>query len=124
LEGMWKSINESRPADRADLAAWYEAILNAQESSGMSVAEAADEVGITATTLYQWRRRLSAMAAPDVDLQPASKLVRVHVRRREEQPREARRSVVLRLGGERSIEVPDGFDADELARLIPVVVAC
>jgi transposase-like protein len=121
---MWKSINESRPADRADLAAWYEAILNAQESSGMSVAEAADEVGITATTLYQWRRRLSA--TPDVGLQPASesKLVRVHVRRREEQPREARRSVVLRLGGERSIEVPDGFDADELARLIPVVVAC
>ena len=119
---MWKSINESRPASRADLAAWYEAIFNAQESSGMSVSEAADEVGITATTLYQWRRRLSA--APDVDLQPASGLVQVHVRRREEQPREAPRSIVLRLGGDRSIEVPDGFDADELARLIEVVVAC
>ena len=121
---MWKSINESRPADRAGLAAWYEAIFNAQESSGMSVAEAADEVGITATTLYQWKRRLSA--APGVDLQPASGLVQVHVRRsrRADQPREAGRSVVLRLGEDRSIEVPDGFDADELARLIAVVVAC
>ena len=118
---MWVSIKESRPKSRTELAAWYEAIFDAQESSGMSVAEAADEIGVTASTLYQWRRRL--VAAPDADLQAAG-LVRVRVGRGEEPLSKGSRSVVLRLGENRSVEVPDGFDADELARLIEVVATC
>ena len=69
-----------RPASREELETWYSAALAEQESSGLSVADFAEELGVTATTLYQWRRRLSATSAEDRRRQPSPKgLVEVTV---------------------------------------------
>jgi hypothetical protein len=42
-----------RPRSRRDLARWYAAALKEQESSGLSMAAYAKELGIAAVTLYQ-----------------------------------------------------------------------
>lgn len=118
LFGMSTIATEPRPTDRAELAAWYEAIIDEQERSGLSVTEAAEEVGVTAATLYSWKRRLCR-----ADTEVARSLVRVHVPDAEYRPSTSA-TLVLRLRQGRAIEIPDGFDADELARLIAVVDAC
>ena len=57
-----------RPSSRDALRDWYSAILEDQESSGLSVAEYADKVGLSAATLYQWRRRLHSVdSGPSAD---------------------------------------------------------
>ena len=119
---MWNSITESRPTSRSELAAWYRTVLDEQQRSGLSIAEAALEVGVTAATLYQWKRRLRRPVAPPPQL--AAGLVQVRVRPAEASPGESCPAFVLRLGQERAVEVPTGFDAEELARLIEVAVAC
>jgi transposase-like protein len=118
---MSSDYMEARPSSRAELAAWYESLLEEQEQSGLSVAEFAEEIGVTASTLYQWRRRLSS---PDRGAGGmAAGLVRVQVAREEAGPA-ARSSLVVRLRGGRVLEVPPGYDADELSRLIEVLEAC
>jgi len=122
VERMWNSITESRPTRRSELAAWYRTVLDEQQRSGLSIAEAALEVGVTATTLYQWKRRLPRSTTPPRQL--AAGLVQVRVLPAEAPPGESCPALVLRLGRGRAIEVPSGFDPDELARLIEVAVAC
>jgi hypothetical protein len=105
------------------LAKWYEAALVEQESSGLSVAEFADVLGLTSATLYQWRRRLAPV---------------------DDRPREARSTpsglvevtvdggviasdvdpFVVRLGCDRDIEVPRSFDESDLRRLVAVLESC
>ena len=123
VEGMWKSITESRPARRSGLGEWYRAVIEEQERSGLSVSEAAERVGAAVTTLYRWKRRLSRCQEGSHE-QPARGLVQVRVRDAEGRACEPRRPLVVRLTHGRAIEVPAGFDADELARLIGVVAAC
>ncbi len=53
----------ARPRNRDDLAAWYAAALEDQVASGLSVAEYAGLIGVTATTLYEWRRRLAVASS-------------------------------------------------------------
>lgn len=113
-----------RPASREELEAWYATALAEQETSGLSVADFAEELGVTATTLYQWRRRLSAARAGDGRCQPSPKgLVEVTVDSRRMAPGDTK-SYVVRLGAERSIEVPGTFDDAELRRLVTVIESC
>jgi hypothetical protein len=59
-----------RPSARSDLAEFYAAALADQAARGMSIADYAEELGVTAATLYSWRRRLGgapAKAAPCTD---------------------------------------------------------
>ena len=49
---------EVRPTSRRDLASWYARALEAQRASGLSVADYAMRIGVSAPTLYLWRRRL------------------------------------------------------------------
>lgn len=128
-----------RPTDRSELSEWYEEVLLEQERCGLSIAEVADEIGVSAPTLYSWRRRLlawsdeaEAVGGAEVDADESLRLVRVRVR--DEDDRDALSDVapkpasptplVVRLAGGHSIEVPTGFDADELSRLIRVVSGC
>jgi len=102
------------------LASWYSSLLEQQAASGLSVLEFAKRAGISAWTLYQWRRRLPL--ATDAEPTPTPKLIEVAVA----QPSlGAGSGMVVRLDdGRRSIAVPAGFDGDELRRLLSVLESC
>jgi len=109
----------ARPTNRRELAAWYSAALDAQAASGLSVAAYAKRLGVGFPTLYQWRRRLESQSRGD---RGRAKLVEVMVTRR---PPSATDGIVVRVcEGRRSIEVPRGFDGDELRRLVTVLESC
>ncbi len=112
---------ESRPTSRSDLAAWYEAALDEQEGSGLSVAEYAEGIGVTPTTLYSWRRRLES--SPPGRQSEAAGLVRVQVCSDVDQA-VTPAALVVRVGNDRAIEIPPGFDAEDLVRVIEVLEAC
>jgi hypothetical protein len=50
---------KDRPRGREQLAAWYAQVLEAQGRSGLSIAEYGAQIGVTAATLYSWKRRLA-----------------------------------------------------------------
>lgn len=123
LSGMKTIHADSRPTSRSELPAWYESALADQARRGLSVAEYADEIGVTPATLYSWRRRLESASSPK-PRREAPGLVRVQVRRKAELPAARTEALVVRVGRSRSIEIPADFDADELARVIEVLEAC
>lgn len=110
-----------RPVGRDELARWYAEALAHQASSGLSVTEYAEEIGVTASTLYQWRRRL-AEEGRSREAGSAFGLVEVTIDGRgskaESDP------LVVRLEGGRCIEIPEGFDGVELQRLVRVLESC
>jgi len=109
-----------RPSDRKQLAAWYGALLDEQERRGQSVAKFAREIGMNLVTLYDWKRRLRPRVDPPVGSQPGLVEVRVaaELKHSESAP------LVLRLRNERSVEIRQGFDAQELTRLVKAIEAC
>lgn len=112
-----------RPRNREDLAKWYAAALAEQASSGVSVADFAEELGVTATTLYQWRRRLAAGShhrrqAPSAPIGLVEVTVDRDVTASDVEP------FVVRLGPHRGIEVPRAFDESDLRRLVAVLESC
>lgn len=111
-----------RPTSRDELLGWYSEALQAQAASGLSVAEFAGRIGVSVPTLYMWRRRLGA-AARTASL-PA-KLVEVTLQATPERFEPAGDAVVVRVcSGRRSIDVPRGFDVDELRRLVVTLESC
>ena len=108
-----------RPAGRSELAAWYSAALDAQAASGLSVADYAARIGVSVPTLYQWRRRLASATGGG---QGRAKLVEVALAG--PAPTAIDDLVVRVCGGRRSIEVPRGFDGDDLRRLVAVLESC
>ena len=109
-----------RPTSREDLADWYSAALSAQARSGLSVSDYAACIGVTAATLYQWRRRLSPSSAGD---QGGSNLVEVSIARPMRSSPDG--GLIVHVGDDRrSIEVPAGFDAEDLRRLVAVLESC
>jgi hypothetical protein len=115
---MRKDDLGERPTSRKDLAAWYSAALDAQARSGLSVSDYAEQIGVTGWTLYDWRRRLGGGGVRD-----RGKLVEVTVAR--SMGAEGGGGMVVRVGdGRRSIEVPRGFDGDDLRRLVAVLESC
>lgn len=107
-----------RPTSRKDLASWYSAALDAQARSGLSVSDYAKQIGVTGWALYDWRRRLGGGRVRN-----RAKLVEVTVAR--STGVEGGGAMVVRVAdGRRSIEVPRGFDGDELRRLVGVLESC
>lgn len=108
-----------RPASREELSAWYSAALDAQAASGMSVADYAARIGVSVPTLYQWRRRLEC---PTRGSQGRAQLVEVTVTR---PAPSTSGGMIVRIGdGRRCIEVPRGFDAADLQRLVAALESC
>lgn len=118
---MRRIASSGRPTSRGELAAWYSSILEQQAESGLSVTEYAARAGLSAWTLYGWRRRLGAVA----DASPSSerpRLIEVAVSR---PTAPATEGLLVRLGdGRRSVVVPSGFDGDDLRRLVAVLESC
>jgi len=109
-----------RPTSRVKLAAWYSAALAAQATSGLGVATYAKRLGISAWTLYQWRRRLAAVTD---GAEGRGNLVEVTIAG-PGQPA-CDRSLIVRVNdGRRSIEVPRSFDSDDLRRLVTLLESC
>jgi len=116
---MHRIAIEGRPSSRGELATWYSAVLEQQATSGLSVTDFAEEVGVSPCTLYQWRRRLSAAIPNEL---PPPQLIEVAIARPESS---SDSGLVVRLGdGRRSIAVPAGFDGDELRRLVTALEKC
>ena len=109
-----------RPAGRDALAAWYAEALDVQRASGLSVAEFAPRIGVSAPTFYAWRRRLAAAAPRELPAQ----LVELTVARGSSPAAAAGPMVVQLCAGRRSIEVPAGFDGAELQRLVAAIESC
>jgi len=111
-----------RPQSRDELADWYTAALEEQASSGLSMSDYADELGVTPTTLYQWRRRLSADDAAEFETPGSLGLVEVAI-----EDRSSAASVdpiVVRLGNGRCVELPRRFEDDDLIRLLEILESC
>lgn len=107
-----------RPARREDLAAWYRAVLERQAESGLSVTDFAASAGVSAWTLYDWRRRL---AGSDGDRGAAPRLVEVTV---VPTPAPTGTGIRVRLRSGHRLDVRAGFDDHELRRLIGVLESC
>ena len=106
---------------RAELAEYYRELLAEQEESGLSVAEFAEEVGLSGATLYAWRRKLSL----DIEggNRPTGQLVEVSVACSKEAVQRSS-SLILRVGDEFEVELDEDFDAGALRRLLEVLGAC
>lgn len=119
--------SQGRPQDRQGLRAWYSSLLTEQESSGLSVAEYAEALGLTARTLHYWKRRLSAPPVSRATRSrgtpaPADGLIRLALPQRPVPSAHA--GFVVRLGGGRRVEVPADFDDEALQRLLAVLERC
>jgi transposase-like protein len=70
-------MKTARASSGPDRAEHYRALLAEQARSELSVTEFAEEVGLSAATLYAWRRRLSGARAEDRE--PGRELLEVQV---------------------------------------------
>ena len=117
---------QGRPRGRQGLSAWYSKLLADQKSSELSVAEYAEALGLTPTTLYHWKRRLSGTTASRAERSgmPARPegLIRLSLPQRAAPAVHA--GFVVRVGGGRRVEVPDDFDGEVLQRLLSVLERC
>jgi hypothetical protein len=115
---MRRGASAGRPTRREDLAAWYGSLLERQAASGLSVTEFAATAGVSAWTLYDWRRRLGDTATAR---ETAPRLVEVSVVPAS-QPTGSGIGIELRSG--HRLDVRSGFRDDDLRRLIRVLESC
>ena len=102
------------------MASWYAAMLEAHAASGLSLKAYADRIGVSAWTLYDWRRRLTS----DDDGPAAPKPRLIEVALMNKAARSATGFVVRVSEDRRSIVVPAGFDSDELRRVVAALESC
>ena len=91
--------------------------LNDLDESDLSVREYSELTGVSVSSIYHWRRRLSGSSLAAA---PSSDFVSVTV-----VPGPiAAEPLVIEMAGGRRIMVGAGFDAESLRRLITVVESC
>ncbi len=99
-----------------DLTDHYSSLLAEQTASGLSVAEFAREVGLTAATLYTWRRRLQATSH-------TPQLVEVCLSAHEQSSSPSPGISVI-VGDRFRVDLQSDFDAAALERLLEVLARC
>lgn len=91
------------------------ALLSQLESSGRPVREFAAEHGVSAWTVYSWRKRFErpqrARSMPKADLIELS-------------PRVAHTATIEITVADASVRVSPGFEDDDLARVLRAVRSC
>ena len=104
---------------RTEREAYYEALLDEQEESGLSVAAFAKASGRSVATLYSWRRRLGRAATR------AGRTALLEVCVRDDgEVGEASGRMTLALAGGTRIELGADFDESALGRLLGVLDRC
>jgi transposase-like protein len=114
-------MKTARALSGSDLAEHYRALLAEQARSELSVTEFAGEVGLSAATLYAWRRRLSGSRAQDRE--PGRELLEVQIADGE-RPAARPSPVVLTVDGRLRIELEADFDDGALERLLRLLSRC
>ena len=114
----------SRPKGRQRQAEWYRKLIQTADEAGLSPAELASRASCSLGTIYNWRRRLTAVAAPTSDVETRIPgLVRVHAPAAP--PLSAlKQSYEVRLTCGRSVLVPPQFDRATLADLMETLEQC
>ncbi|MGE3173798.1 MAG: hypothetical protein AB7O97_14325 [Planctomycetota bacterium] len=113
---MHKRSMGPRPRSRDELASWYGTVLEKHAVSGLSLKAYAERTGLSACTPYDWRRRLARDNGVDRLAVRKPRLIEVAVIDGAE--KSATGFVVRVNDGRQSIEVPAGFDSDELRRVV------
>ena len=111
-----------RPSDREQLPSWYASVLDAQKTSGLTMADFIVETGISNSSLYKWRQRLINESTCEPAKPDTTNLIEVTVAR--PSPRATTRMIVRVANDRRSIDVPTDFDDDALRRLVEVLESC
>jgi transposase-like protein len=109
----------SKSRGRSDLAEYYRALLEEQEQSELSVAEFAEEVGVSPATLYSWRRRL----AESGEDREGGDLIEVQVPGAGDVLQRGA-SIVLIVDSRLQIQLEADFDGGALERLLGVLSRC
>jgi transcriptional regulator with XRE-family HTH domain len=112
---------KSRPSGGSALARWYSEALAEQRRRGISVSDFAGELGVSAVTLYQWRRRLAGGGSQKKPLPSGLIELKMDGATKVEQKPSGLR---LHLDEHGVLEIPCDFDAEALSRLIEVLRAC
>ncbi len=121
---MRSLVPGERPRRRAELFGWYSAALAAQQRSGLSVTRYAEQIGVSAVTLYQWRKRVGAAERDSAAPAAMHQLVEVVIGRERRPSVSEGPCAVVRLRTGRSIDVPSGFDSHDMQRLVTLLESC
>ncbi len=108
-----------RAARTADLESHYSQLLASHASSGLSLRRFAALHGVSAWTLYGWRRRLSSKSTITPIAEP--QLIAVDVTRA--QPGSAS-TYEIALPGGACLRLPRDFEACRVAELLEVLRPC
>lgn len=114
----------ARPTERRHRGAWYGNLIDAAEREGVTVASLAKRLGVVAETLYSWRRKRTHLPEVAAIRRAAAGLVRVHVAEPKTTLPAQERPLELRLGRDRSVLVPRGFDREHLLALLSAIERC
>ncbi len=110
----------SRPDQ--DLAAHYSRLLTKQAASPLTMREFAALHGVSACTLYSWRRRLAAL--DDGSESTTGKFVAVDVVGSAREPDSTPVGYEVLLTNGVRLRVPPGFTASRVAELLEVIRSC
>jgi transposase-like protein len=114
---------------KGSAAKYWRTIVEEQRTSGLSVAAFCQQRGLTASSLFAWRRRLQGNGpvqhanAKSSKARPST-FAEVNVQARRQVPEVAPAACLeLRLRGDRSVVVPRGFDRQHLMDLLAALEA-
>lgn len=110
--------NSRHSSGRDGLAAHYADLLSKQESSDLSMREFAAQHGVSACTLYQWKRRLSS--DPSAARSEVGSLVAVDVIQQADMRTRAE-VYELSFANGASLRLPRDFDVARVAELVALV---
>jgi transposase-like protein len=103
---------------RDGLASHYADLLSKQEASHLSMREFAAQHGVSACTLYQWKRRLSS--DPNAERGEVGSLVAVDVIKPADAPTRAE-SYELSFANGISLRLPRDFEVARVGELVALV---